>query len=100
MDTHLVRRRQNEYKNMGQISSKYIYKHTPFHLLMLFKTLVIFSILSFVVAVPQDKPDKFTVTRVFHTLTDVAPFIVDATTVFTFTPSPTTSLSFPTGPGA
>ncbi|KAJ7430920.1 hypothetical protein FB451DRAFT_1422112 [Mycena latifolia] len=42
-------------------------------------------------------PDAITVTRVFHSLTDVAPFIVDATTVFTFTPSPSTSIPFPTG---
>ncbi|KAJ7136262.1 hypothetical protein C8R46DRAFT_1234794 [Mycena filopes] len=67
---------------------------------MFFNALFLLSTLSVVAAVPQNVPDAFTVTRVFHSLTDVAPFIVDATTVFTFTPSPTTSISFPTGTGA
>ncbi|KAJ7164415.1 hypothetical protein C8R46DRAFT_1099465 [Mycena filopes] len=62
--------------------------------------LLCLSALSCVVAVPADVPKAITVTRVFHTLTDVAPFIVDATTVFSFTPSPTTSIPFPTGTGA
>ncbi|KAJ7914069.1 hypothetical protein B0H13DRAFT_2325660 [Mycena leptocephala] len=44
-------------------------------------------------------PPAMTVTRVFKTITDVAPFIVDRTTVFTFTPSPSTSIAFPTGTG-
>ncbi|KAJ7503746.1 hypothetical protein B0H11DRAFT_2273855 [Mycena galericulata] len=61
--------------------------------------LLCLSFLSFVVAIPQDIPPPFTVTRVFHTLTDVAPYIVQATTVFTFTPSPSTSIAFPTGTG-
>ncbi|KAJ7616096.1 hypothetical protein FB45DRAFT_1064237 [Roridomyces roridus] len=52
---------------------------------------------SLVAAVPQDIPPPFTVTRTFKTITDVAPFIVTQTTVFTFTPSPTTSIAFPTG---
>ncbi|KAJ7429257.1 hypothetical protein FB451DRAFT_1418848 [Mycena latifolia] len=66
---------------------------------MFFNTLLVLSALSFVAAVPQAVPTPFTVTRVFHTLTDVAPFIVDATTVFAFTPSPSTQIAFPTGTG-
>ncbi|KAJ6562199.1 hypothetical protein B0H19DRAFT_1259781 [Mycena capillaripes] len=61
--------------------------------------LLCLSVLSFVAAVPQDIPPPFTVTRVFKTITDVQPFIVDRTTVFTFTPSPSTSVAFPTGTG-
>ncbi|KAJ7439780.1 hypothetical protein FB451DRAFT_1415563 [Mycena latifolia] len=64
---------------------------------MFFNALLVLSAFSFAAAIPQDIPDAITVTRVFHTLTDVAPFIVDATTVFTFTPSPSTSIPFPTG---
>ncbi|KAJ7910855.1 hypothetical protein B0H13DRAFT_2328908 [Mycena leptocephala] len=69
---------------------------------MIFNTLnalLCLSLLSFVAAVPQDIPPAMTVTRVFKTITDVAPFIVDRTTVFTFTPSPSTSIAFPTGTG-
>ncbi|KAJ7896635.1 hypothetical protein B0H14DRAFT_3124857 [Mycena olivaceomarginata] len=66
---------------------------------MLLNTLVSLSLLSFVMAVPQDKPDVFTVTRQVKVLTDVAPFIVTSTTVFTFTPSATTSIANPTGTG-
>ncbi|KAJ7612676.1 hypothetical protein FB45DRAFT_1065391 [Roridomyces roridus] len=67
---------------------------------MLFNTVLSFLFLSLVAAVPQNIPEPFTVTRTFKTITDVAPFIVTQTTVFTFTPSPTTTLAFPTGPGA
>ncbi|KAJ6596335.1 hypothetical protein DFH09DRAFT_1305229 [Mycena vulgaris] len=63
---------------------------------MLFNALLCLSALSFAAA-PQDIPPAITVIRVFHSLTDVAPFIVDATTVFTFTPSPSTEVAFPTG---
>ncbi|KAJ7175083.1 hypothetical protein C8R43DRAFT_975853 [Mycena crocata] len=66
---------------------------------MLFNTLLVLSALSFAAAVPQEKAKVFTVTRVVHSLTDVAPFIVDATTTLTFTPSPSTSIAFPTGTG-
>ncbi|KAJ7240647.1 hypothetical protein B0H12DRAFT_1134515 [Mycena haematopus] len=66
---------------------------------MLFNTLLALSLLSFVVAIPRDIPDVFTVTRKVKVLTDVAPFIVTSTTVFTFTPSPTTSITNPTGTG-
>ncbi|KAF8177779.1 hypothetical protein K438DRAFT_1978397 [Mycena galopus ATCC 62051] len=66
---------------------------------MFSKVLVFFSVLAVAAAVPQDVPQPFTVTRVFKTITDVAPFIVTDTTVFTFTPSPTTSIAFPTGSG-
>ncbi|KAJ7743925.1 hypothetical protein DFH07DRAFT_1063494 [Mycena maculata] len=64
---------------------------------MFFNALVCLSLVSFAAAIPQDIPEPFTVTRVFQTITDVAPFIVSATTVFTFTPSPSTSIAFPTG---
>ncbi|KAJ7628010.1 hypothetical protein DFH06DRAFT_1226920 [Mycena polygramma] len=60
--------------------------------------LLCLSVLSFVAAVPQQAPPPpFTVTRVFKTITDVAPFITERTTTFTFTPSPSTSIAFPTG---
>ncbi|KAF7319802.1 hypothetical protein MKEN_00762800 [Mycena kentingensis (nom. inval.)] len=81
---------------------------------MLFKAALVLSALTFASAVvgpryfqltisrltllqPQDIPPPITVTRTFKTITNVAPFIVDATTVFTFTPSPSTSIPFPTG---
>ncbi|KAF8209150.1 hypothetical protein K438DRAFT_2012434 [Mycena galopus ATCC 62051] len=66
---------------------------------MFFNALLCLSALAVASAVPQDIPPPFTVTRVFKTITDVAPFIVDTTTVFTFTPSPSTSIAFPTGTG-
>ncbi|KAJ7914123.1 hypothetical protein B0H13DRAFT_2325710 [Mycena leptocephala] len=70
---------------------------------MIFNTLnalLCLSLLSFVAAVvPPRHTPAMTVTRVFKTITDVAPFIVDRTTVFTFTPSPSTSIAFPTGTG-
>ncbi|KAJ7616060.1 hypothetical protein FB45DRAFT_1035216 [Roridomyces roridus] len=64
---------------------------------MLFNAALSLLFVSLVAAVPQDVPSPFTVTRTFKTITDVAPFIVTQTTVFTFTPSPTTSIAFPTG---
>ncbi|KAJ6492627.1 hypothetical protein DFH09DRAFT_1313922 [Mycena vulgaris] len=64
---------------------------------MFFSALIFLSVLTFAAAVPQEIPHPLTVTRVFHSITDVAPFIVDATTVFTFTPSPSTHIAFPTG---
>ncbi|KAJ7051215.1 hypothetical protein C8F01DRAFT_1176250 [Mycena amicta] len=80
---------------------------------MFFKAALFISALSLVAAIPQDIPEPITATRVFKTITNVAPFIVDATTVFTFTyasslawidvglicrsPSPSTSIAFPTG---
>ncbi|KAJ7935955.1 hypothetical protein B0H13DRAFT_2304441 [Mycena leptocephala] len=67
---------------------------------MLFNILLALSALFFVTAIPQDIPDAFTVTREVKVLTDVAPFIVTSTTIFAFTPSPTTSIVFPTGTGA
>ncbi|KAJ6557661.1 hypothetical protein B0H19DRAFT_1261265 [Mycena capillaripes] len=66
---------------------------------MFFNTLFILSILSFVAAIPQDVPEAFTVIRQVKVLTDVAPFIVTSTTVLTFTPSQTTSITNPTGSG-
>ncbi|KAJ7021218.1 hypothetical protein C8F04DRAFT_1274049 [Mycena alexandri] len=44
-------------------------------------------------------PPVFTATRVFQTLTDVAPYIVTATTTVTWTQSPSTSFAHPTGTG-
>ncbi|KAJ7438623.1 hypothetical protein B0H11DRAFT_2254440 [Mycena galericulata] len=66
---------------------------------MFFNAFFILATLSFVAAIPQETPDALVVTRVYKTLTDVSPFIVSATTVFTFTPSPSTSIAFATGPG-
>ncbi|KAJ7478292.1 hypothetical protein FB451DRAFT_1396072 [Mycena latifolia] len=65
---------------------------------MLFNALLLLSAIASAAAV-NGPPEPFTVTRVFHTITDVAPFIVDATTTTVFTPSPSTVIAFPTGPG-
>ncbi|KAJ7783954.1 hypothetical protein DFH07DRAFT_789695 [Mycena maculata] len=46
-----------------------------------------------------DPPVVFTATRVFNTLTDVAPYFVTATTTVTWTQSPSTTFAFPTGSG-
>ncbi|KAJ7133816.1 hypothetical protein C8R46DRAFT_1362353 [Mycena filopes] len=67
---------------------------------MFFSTLFILSALSLASAIPQDIPDALTFIRVEHALTDVAPFIVERTTTFAVTPSPSTSIAFPTGTGA
>ncbi|KAJ7080199.1 hypothetical protein B0H15DRAFT_953688 [Mycena belliarum] len=64
---------------------------------MLFNALLLLSALVFAAAAP---PAPVTATRVFHSVTDVAPYIVEATTFITFTPSPSTSVAFPTGTGA
>ncbi|KAF7342353.1 hypothetical protein MVEN_01823900 [Mycena venus] len=66
---------------------------------MLFNALLCLSALAVVNVAAVTFPPPFTVTRVFKTITDVAPFIVDRTTVFTFTPSPSTSIPHPTGTG-
>ncbi|KAJ7281025.1 hypothetical protein C8J57DRAFT_1711921 [Mycena rebaudengoi] len=41
----------------------------------------------------------FTATREVNTITDVAPFIVKATTTVVWTQSPSTVIAEPTGPG-
>ncbi|KAJ6513665.1 hypothetical protein C8R47DRAFT_1206969 [Mycena vitilis] len=51
------------------------------------------------VSAAADHP-VFTATRVYNTLTDVAPYIVKGTTTFTYTASPSTTVAEPTGPGA
>ncbi|KAJ7222977.1 hypothetical protein B0H12DRAFT_1150789 [Mycena haematopus] len=56
-------------------------------------------------AVAVSKPDRsqelpvFTATRAYKTITDVAPYIVTATTTVIWTASPSTVISEPTGPG-
>ncbi|KAJ6623647.1 hypothetical protein B0H10DRAFT_2213333 [Mycena sp. CBHHK59/15] len=64
---------------------------------MLSKFVIFVSALVFVNAAA---PPVFTATRVFNTLTDVAPYIVKATTTITWTQSPSTTVAQPTGPGA
>ncbi|KAJ6459929.1 hypothetical protein C8R45DRAFT_1221216 [Mycena sanguinolenta] len=64
---------------------------------MLFNTLLTLSLISTVFAIPQEPPKVFTVTRQVQMLTDVAPFIVTSTSIFTFTASPTTTIVNPTG---
>ncbi|KAF8193989.1 hypothetical protein K438DRAFT_1969281 [Mycena galopus ATCC 62051] len=68
---------------------------------MLFK--VTFSILALASAVvatsKKDHPPVFTAIREYKTLTDIAPYIVTATTTLTWTQSPTTSIAAPTGSG-
>ncbi|KAJ6511704.1 hypothetical protein DFH09DRAFT_1197843, partial [Mycena vulgaris] len=63
--------------------------------IMFFNALIFLSALTFAHEQPQDIPPPFTVTRVFHSITDVAPFIVDATTVLTFTRVPRPKLPSP-----
>ncbi|KAJ7779413.1 hypothetical protein DFH07DRAFT_950471 [Mycena maculata] len=46
-----------------------------------------------------DPPVVFTATRVYNTLTDIAPYFVTATTTVTWTQSPSTTFAFPTGSG-
>ncbi|KAJ6485374.1 hypothetical protein C8R47DRAFT_1129991 [Mycena vitilis] len=50
-------------------------------------------------AAPKGNAPVFTATRAYQTITDVAPYIVTKTTTFTWTQSPSTQLSHPTGPG-
>ncbi|KAJ6540827.1 hypothetical protein DFH09DRAFT_1323067 [Mycena vulgaris] len=50
----------------------------------------------------QNRPHSmpvFTATRVYQTITDVAPYIITATTTMTWTQSPSTTVAHPTGPG-
>ncbi|KAJ7664848.1 hypothetical protein B0H17DRAFT_1336616 [Mycena rosella] len=65
---------------------------------MLFQSVLSAAALLFV-GVAAQHPPVFTATRVFNTLTDVAPFIVKGTTTVTWTQSPSTVLVQPTGPG-
>ncbi|KAJ7101991.1 hypothetical protein C8R44DRAFT_887773 [Mycena epipterygia] len=55
------------------------------------------------VAIPRADPPPhmpvFTATRVYQTITDVAPYIITATTTMTWTQSPSTTIAHPTGPG-
>ncbi|KAJ7242474.1 hypothetical protein C8J57DRAFT_1504042 [Mycena rebaudengoi] len=67
---------------------------------MFFKALLCLSAIVLAVAVPQEAPPVFTAIRVEKFITDIAPFIVDRTTTITFTPSPSTQIAEPTGPGA
>ncbi|KAJ7683789.1 hypothetical protein B0H17DRAFT_1204923 [Mycena rosella] len=66
---------------------------------MFFKVLCVLAVLSFAAAAPSRGPPVFTATRVYKTITDVPPYIIDATTTITFTASPSTTFAFPTGPG-
>ncbi|KAJ7436825.1 hypothetical protein FB451DRAFT_1570888 [Mycena latifolia] len=71
---------------------------------MLFKSVLSAAALFFAgvaaqgLAEVEHKP-VFTATRVYNTATDIAPFIVKATTTFTWTASPSTIVAKPTGPG-
>ncbi|KAJ7450587.1 hypothetical protein FB451DRAFT_1410280 [Mycena latifolia] len=67
---------------------------------MLFKSVLSAAALFFAGVTAQDghKP-VFTATRVYNTVTDIAPFIVKATTTITWTASPSTTVAEPTGPG-
>ncbi|KAF7360061.1 RNase H domain protein [Mycena venus] len=60
---------------------------------MLLNVLFVSCLVSLVAAIPQPAPEVFTVTRKVKVLTDVAPFIVTSTTVFTFTPSSAPAVS-------
>ncbi|KAJ7166987.1 hypothetical protein C8R46DRAFT_1351183 [Mycena filopes] len=67
---------------------------------MLFKVVAtVLAIASAVAAVPAAGAPVFTATRVFQTITNVAPFIVTATTTVTWTQSPSTTFAHPTGTG-
>ncbi|KAJ6474981.1 hypothetical protein C8R45DRAFT_1160238 [Mycena sanguinolenta] len=69
---------------------------------MLFK--IVFSALALASVVsaagaPKGNLPVLTATRVFQSVTDVAPYIVTATTTVTWTVSPSTTFAHPTGPG-
>ncbi|KAK7036291.1 hypothetical protein R3P38DRAFT_619939 [Favolaschia claudopus] len=49
---------------------------------------------------PPGGPKTFTATRVYKTITDEFPYIIEATTTVTWTAGPTTTITHPTGPGA
>ncbi|KAJ6571031.1 hypothetical protein DFH09DRAFT_1313041 [Mycena vulgaris] len=69
---------------------------------MLFKVaLSLLALASASAAVPKAGPAPlvFTATREFKSLTDVAPYIVTATTTLTWTQSPSTIIAEPTGTG-
>ncbi|KAJ7728491.1 hypothetical protein B0H16DRAFT_1734642 [Mycena metata] len=68
---------------------------------MLFKGVAtVLALASAVAAGPAPPPPPvFTATRVYKTITDVAPYIVTATTTVTWTQSPSTSFTHPTGTG-
>ncbi|KAJ7912290.1 hypothetical protein B0H13DRAFT_2327459 [Mycena leptocephala] len=66
---------------------------------MLLNSILSIIALLFVGAAAQNQP-VYTATRVFNTVTDVAPFIVKATSTVTWTASPSTTFAEPTGPGA
>ncbi|KAJ7776228.1 hypothetical protein B0H16DRAFT_1712611 [Mycena metata] len=68
---------------------------------MLFKAVAtVLALASAVAAGPAPShPTVFTATRIFKTVTDVAPYIVTATTTVTWTQSPSTSFAHPTGTG-
>ncbi|KAJ7657052.1 hypothetical protein B0H17DRAFT_1213632 [Mycena rosella] len=63
---------------------------------MFLRAILCLSALTMAIAVPQL---PYTVVRIVHTTTDVAPYIVDATTTLVFTPGPSTTFANPTGPG-
>ncbi|KAJ6603258.1 hypothetical protein DFH09DRAFT_1301081 [Mycena vulgaris] len=63
---------------------------------MLFRAILCLSAATLAIAAPAQ---AITYVRVFHTITDVAPYIVEGTTTMVFTPSPSTIVVDPTGPG-
>ncbi|KAJ7724387.1 hypothetical protein B0H16DRAFT_1596561 [Mycena metata] len=68
---------------------------------MLLKLVATFlALASAIAAVGSAKaPPVFTVTREYKTLTDVAPYIITATTTMTWTQSPTSTFAHATGSG-
>ncbi|KAJ7734090.1 hypothetical protein B0H16DRAFT_1578236 [Mycena metata] len=67
---------------------------------MLFKAVAaVLALASAAAAGPAAHPPVFTATRVVQTITDVAPYIVTATTTVTWTQSPSTSFAHATGTG-
>ncbi|KAJ7469669.1 hypothetical protein FB451DRAFT_1400496 [Mycena latifolia] len=67
---------------------------------MLFKAVLsVLALASATVAAPDDTAEVFVATRVYKTVTDVAPYIVTATSTFTWTQSPSTTVAQPTGSG-
>ncbi|KAJ7186415.1 hypothetical protein C8R46DRAFT_1206425 [Mycena filopes] len=67
---------------------------------MLFQVVAtVLAVASSAAAAAAAHPPVFIATRVFQTVTDVAPYIVTATTTLTWTQSPSTTVAHPTGSG-
>ncbi|KAJ7102057.1 hypothetical protein C8R44DRAFT_887823 [Mycena epipterygia] len=75
---------------------------TPMFFVTLFLMFAAAAVSAQAAAIPRADPPHmlvFTATRVYETITDIAPYIITATTTMTLTQSPSTTIANPTGPG-